>query len=994
MEETAQITILKASNDKREYRRIVLPNQLQVLLISDPETDKAAAAMDVNVGHFSDPDDLQGLAHFLEHMLFFSSAKYPIEDSYMKFLIEHGGHTNAYTSSEHTNFHFDVNADHLEEALDRFAQFFICPLMSADATSREMNAVDSENKKNLTTDYWRFDQLSRHNSFKGHPYHKFGTGNLETLDVHPKSRGLDTREELVKFYERHYSSNLMCLVVYGKENLENIQNMVEIKLSAIKNTNKSPPKFSGQPCHPEDLQILIKAVPVKEGHSLLLSWPITPEILCYKEGPSQYLSHLLGHEADGSLFALLKSLGFATGLSAGERDQSLEYAFFIVSIELTDLGQSQVEDVIGLTFQYIKILQEEGAAEWIFQEVKALREINFHFQDKNAPVDYVTHLAHNMQLYPPEDWLVGSSLPSIFNVDSIMKVVRMLTPENARILWASKEFEQKTTDVEPWYGTPFSIENIRHDLVKQWRAASIDTRLHLPSANPFLPTDLSIKLPNDKSGHPCLLRVSSMSKLWHKPDFTFQTPKACIKIHFNLPESNSSPQAFILTAIFLQLLVDYLNEYVYYAEVAGLHYNIYQTKAGFQVSISGYNHKMAMLLEKIIEKISNFKVREDRFLVVKEKILKDYLNFRFRQPYQQALYYSSLFLQHKTWDLNAYLEVIPSLQAADLSAFSPRMLSRIFFECYVAGNMTGKEAESLSLMIETLLSDGHELKSKSIFDAQHVERRIVKLNPEAEFYYPIAGLNMLDANSALQFYLQIGQDDTTLNVLLELFILSAKQEVFHQLRSVQQLGYIVALMNRDDFGVRGAQFIIQSAVKDPKEIDSRVEDFLSSFENNLNQLTDEEFKRNVNALIEIKLEKHKNLREETGFYWNEIDDGTLKFERQKDEVAALRKLNREQLIEFYDNYIRFDAPKRAKLSIHVYGGSHEQEFKSINGETVSPTPLDGITATSEDHRDMSHGTIENGKEDQISKEKKVMKPVRIENIFSFKRSQSLYSSLK
>lgn len=41
---------------------------------------------------------------------------------------------------------------------------------------------------------------------------------------------------------------------------------------------------------------------------------------------------------------------------------------------------------------------------------------------------------------------------------------------------------------------------------------------------------------------------------------------------------------------------------------------------------------------------------------------------------------------------------------------------------------------------------------------------------------------------------------------------------------------------------------------------------------------------NVNALIDMKLEKHKNLREESGFYWKEISDGTLKFDRRECEV--------------------------------------------------------------------------------------------------------------
>ncbi|GLT40704.1 hypothetical protein SLA2020_148170 [Shorea laevis] len=112
-------TTTELRTDKREYRRVVLKNSLQVLLISDPETDKCAAAMDVGVGSFSDPDGLEGLAHFLEHMLFYASEKYPLEDSYSKYIAEHGGRRNAFTASESTNFHFDVNIDGFEEALDR-----------------------------------------------------------------------------------------------------------------------------------------------------------------------------------------------------------------------------------------------------------------------------------------------------------------------------------------------------------------------------------------------------------------------------------------------------------------------------------------------------------------------------------------------------------------------------------------------------------------------------------------------------------------------------------------------------------------------------------------------------------------------------------------------------------------------------------------------------------------------------------------------------------
>lgn len=68
-------TMEKPLLDDRSYRVIQLPNQLEILLIHDPVTDKAAAAMDVNVGSFSDPGDLPGTAHAVEHLCFMGTKK-------------------------------------------------------------------------------------------------------------------------------------------------------------------------------------------------------------------------------------------------------------------------------------------------------------------------------------------------------------------------------------------------------------------------------------------------------------------------------------------------------------------------------------------------------------------------------------------------------------------------------------------------------------------------------------------------------------------------------------------------------------------------------------------------------------------------------------------------------------------------------------------------------------------------------------------------------
>merc|ERR1712013_956940 len=174
--------IAKSEEDKRCYRGLELNNGLKVLLISDPTTDKSSAALDVHIGHMSDPVHLPGLAHFCEHMLFLGTEKFPDENEYSKFLSQHGGSFNAFTSSDHTNYYFDVSPDNLGGALDRFSQFFLTPLFTESATDREVNAVNSEHEKNIPNDTWRINQIEKATADAKHDFSKFGTGNKETLD--------------------------------------------------------------------------------------------------------------------------------------------------------------------------------------------------------------------------------------------------------------------------------------------------------------------------------------------------------------------------------------------------------------------------------------------------------------------------------------------------------------------------------------------------------------------------------------------------------------------------------------------------------------------------------------------------------------------------------------------------------------------------------------------------------------------------------------------
>ena len=185
-----------AATDKAAFRRFTLDNGLKVLLVSDPNFNKSAASLVVDTGQIDDPKDTEGLAHFLEHMLFLGTEKYPEAGEYANYMRANGGRNNAYTSTDHTNYHFEVRHAAFEGALDRFAQFFIAPKFNPEYVTREVNAVHNEAMRHVQNDLRRRLNVSRELYDPASGESKFSTGNKETL---AKATPAVVRD----FYEHH-----------------------------------------------------------------------------------------------------------------------------------------------------------------------------------------------------------------------------------------------------------------------------------------------------------------------------------------------------------------------------------------------------------------------------------------------------------------------------------------------------------------------------------------------------------------------------------------------------------------------------------------------------------------------------------------------------------------------------------------------------------------------------------------------------------------------
>uniref|UniRef100_A0A8C2CPS5 Insulin-degrading enzyme n=1 Tax=Cyprinus carpio TaxID=7962 RepID=A0A8C2CPS5_CYPCA len=931
--------IIRSPEDKREYRGLEFTNGLKAVLISDPTTDKASAALDVHIGSLSDPENISGLAHFCEHMLFLGTEKYPKENEYSQFLSEHAGSSNAFTSGEHTNYYFDVSHEHLQGALDRFAQFFLCPLFDESCKDREVNAVDSEHEKNLMNDAWRLFQLEKATGNPKHPFSKFGTGNKLTLETRPSQQGIDIREELLKFHSTYYSSNLMGLCVLGRESLDDLTSMVVKLFGEVENKNVPVPEFPSHPFQEEHLRQFYKVVPIKDIRNLYVTFPIPDLQKYYKSNPGHYLGHLIGHEGPGSLLSELKAKGWVNTLVGGQKEGAKGFMSFIINVDLTEEGLLHVEDIIFHMFQYIQKLRTEGPQEWVFQECKDLNTVAFRFKDKERPRGYTSKVTGLLHYYPLEEVLAAEYLLEEFRPDLIEMVLDKLRPENVRVAVVSKSFEGQTDRTEEWYGTQYKQEAITDDAIKKWQNADLNGKFKLPMKNEFIPTNFEIyPLEKDSPSVPTLIKDTAMSKVWFKQDDKFFLPKACLNFEFFSPFAYVDPLHCNMAYLYLELLKDSLNEYAYAAELAGLNYDLQNTVYGMYLSVKGYNDKQHILLKKIIEKMATFEVDEKRFDIIKEAYMRSLNNFRAEQPHQHAMYYLRLLMTEVAWTKDELRDALDDVTLPRLKAFIPQLLSRLHIEALLHGNITKQSALGMMQMLEdTLIEHAH---TKPLLPSQLIRYREVQV-PDGGWYV-YQQRNDVHNNCGIEIYYQTDMQNTHENMLLELFCQIISEPCFNTLRTKEQLGYIVFSGPRRANGVQGLRFIIQSE-KAPHYLESRVEAFLKTMEKSVEEMGEEAFQKHIQALAIRRLDKPKKLAAECAKYWGEIISQHIKYLKSKDKLVPHVSMGFNHHVCSLQDLLAIDAPRRHKVSVHVLSREMDScplvgEFPAQNDVNLPPAP--------------------------------------------------------
>ncbi|CAG8520538.1 10649_t:CDS:10, partial [Scutellospora calospora] len=631
----------------------------------------------------------------------------------------------------------------------------------------------TEYKKNLQSDSWRLYQLERSLSNPNHPFSRFGSGNLFSLKELPLQKGLNIRDELLKFHDKYYSANLMKLVVLGRDPLDQMALWVVDKFSGVKNKGIPVPTFEC-PLTESELMRQVFVKPVKDIRSLDITFPFIEQAPLYTSKPGRYLSHLIAHEG----------YGWANYLDAGSVSGAVGFDFFKISIDLTETGLGHYKEIVKVIFQYIKMLKQIGVQEWCFREVQSLAEISFRFKEKTSPARYASNLASLIQRPYSRDCIIsGPHLIREYNPKLIDEALKCLNWDRFVLTLVSPSF----TDLdrkEPWFETEYRVEPFSKEFIEELQSHGIDSELKLPPPNDFIPTNFEThKHEVTPQKHPNIIKNTSFSRLWHKKDDTFWVPKASAYFLLKSPLAYApSPLHCIKTRLYTELVKDSLTEYSYSADLAGLRYDIETQREGILLSIEGYNDKLHVLLENIVRAmIPKFIIYPGRFEKVKERLQRAYKNTFLDPPHHHATYYLSYLTRDQMWTNEENLEALEDITEQDIKTFYPELFSHLYIESLVHGNMFKDEALKLLQIVEDIL------RFKPLLSTELIGCRSIILPKGKKYLYQRKVRDQNNVNSAIEYYIQELKDKRESRDLTFVLRNDEVQESFKDERKVSRL---------------------------------------------------------------------------------------------------------------------------------------------------------------------------------------------------------------
>lgn len=628
-------------NDKRQLLGLNLNNGIKIVLVSDPDMKISSCSVGVNAGYLH--DKFEGTAHFLEHLLFMGSSKFPEQNTYHSYVQTCGGVDNAYTGDNITCYFLELETEFMEKGVEMLSWFFREPLLDMKHINSEREIINSEHQKNILSDTWVMDDIFKKFIEKS-KYSNFGTGNIESLkDI--------TKEDIMKFYNTYYTTDNMyvCIVdtidikSMNKKYLKYFEEIPEKKYTGeIDRFTKINLNLI------DDNLIIFKSI---SQYNFLNFYII---INCEEHNQIDFqlvnlISHMIGSEYTKSFSYYLKENNIANFIRT-----SVEYYYdhqAIISINIT-LVEDKIKNIDKICIYLNSLLNKlseisNSDFKKIYENFKKINLLQLLYNNKIGSSDTSNNIIDNMMKGEDCLCIIRKNAVPEYNNNIYERYIKLLNDIEIKI--SSNLNVEKRKDemylVSEHYKTKYYISN--------YKCNTDEPNIDYDINNMIIYSDITIKsdiinASINKKELPTLIFKNEIREIYLMDHNKYEKPMMNISIIRKNPNFIDKKNSVII-GIYNNLCMKILN---YYLDT------ISNYKMSFLMSISdeylvlnfnGLDYVMNRFINYIVNKISFYSIETNPISVkyfddIKRDIKDSLLNLKYNSPYSLCLKYFSIIL--------------------------------------------------------------------------------------------------------------------------------------------------------------------------------------------------------------------------------------------------------------------------------------------------------------------------------------------------------------
>ena len=411
---------------------------------------------------------------------------------------------------------------------------------------------------------------------------------------------------------------------------------------------------------------------------------------------------------------------------------------------------------------------------------------------------------------------------------------------------------------------------------------------------------------------------------------------------------------------------------------------------GYKLSVSGYSEKIPFLLDTLTSRMLTLiqEMREgkeyhpalyDKFERAKDSLLRETKNYRLDVPYEVANYNSRLIMEENVWYLDDYVDLMEG-ENAEKDPLTMEQCAHVAEACLTGrlkinalcmGNIDEKGAKEVKNVISRHFVD----PSRPLHDSELPRFRSTMLptkdeavrifGPEIEgesipTKYQELSASPSEENNAVELTMQAGSEAMLGYegvAIVDLIASMAYNSAYNQLRTKEQLGYIVsAFTRRVAGGSWGLTVVVQSSVATPLKLEERIQEWLKVFRKELEEMDPQLIAMEAQGIVAQYREGDTKLSQEVSAAWNEISategfnermttPAFDRLERLSDELVLKTGLSTDsttlngnprkdaaglkmRILEFFDEVFAVDAPHRRAISARLFSQNSKEEYEA------------------------------------------------------------------